>query len=224
MSSALPSDGPSAEASGEAAEAEGASSWGSSEPGVISLLRARSVPLLEALEGHHHPSRERSEAASAYAFVAAVELGMSRESAELIREVARLQDIGHVYVPAEVLAKPAAERDADDVEQLETHREKGAQLARGAGLPDQVCEWIRFGAERYDGTGPNGLANVAIPLQSRIIAAAQACYAALSEGPAEGSERSPADVLRASSRRELDPRVVDALAGVLDRVGPLGAA
>lgn len=219
MSSALPSDGPSNAADGEPAEAPEPGREAVAEPGLISLLRSRGAPLLEALEAHHPASRERSEAASAYAFAAAVELGMSRESADLVREVARLQEVGHVYVPAEVLAKPAADRSSDEVSQLEAHHEKGAQLARGAGLPDQVCEWIRFGAERYDGTGPNGLANAAIPLQSRITAAALACYSALSESRAEGSDRAPAEVLRASARRELDPRVVDALAGVLDRVG-----
>ena len=95
---------------------------------------------------------------------------MSREGAELVRDVTRLHEVGLVYVPAEALAKPAAARAPDERARFAAHYEKGSQLARGAGLPEQVCDWIRLGAERYDGRGPNGLAGAAIPLQARISA------------------------------------------------------
>ena len=108
---------------------------------------------------------------------------------------------------------------------MEAHHEWGAQLARGAGIPERVCEWIRLGAERWDGGGPNGLAGEAIPLQARISRAAYACYAALTEGAREGGtaadpHRRPFDALHGSAGRELDPMVVDALETMLTRARP----
>ena len=223
MSSAHPSGGPSPGPSETAAPDALSSAQLGSELSLVSLLRMRGAPLLEALEVHFAGSREQADAAAAYAFAAAVELGLDRGNAELVREVAKLHDVGRIYVPADVLAKPAWSRSREEAVQVESHHEKGAQLAAGAGLPEQVCEWIRLGAERYDGGGPNRLAGEAIPLQARISRAAYACYAALAESRTEqqlrGTARGPADALQGSAGRELDPRVVDALTGLLQRIG-----
>jgi HD-GYP domain-containing protein (c-di-GMP phosphodiesterase class II) len=188
-----------------------------SELSLVSLLRMRGAPLIDALEAHFPGSREVGEAAASYAFAVAVELGLARPSAELIREAAKLHDVGRVYVPAEILAKPAWSRTPAEGAQVEGHHELGAQLARGAGIPDRVCEWIRLGAERYDGGGPNRLAGEAIPLQARVSRAAYACYSALTEEPGEAPGRSPFEALHGSAGRELDPMVVAALEAVLTR-------
>ena len=194
------------------------------ELSLVPLVRSRGVPLIDALEAHYPGSREQAEAASTYAFATAVELGMTRAGAELTREATKLHDIGRVYVPASTLAKPAWSRSREEAAEVELHHEKGAQLALGAGIPERVCEWIRVGAERYDGGGPNGLRGEAIPLQARISRAAYATYATLtaeSLDRAGGRPRGPADALQGSAGRELDPRVVAALTKVLERsLGP----
>ena len=182
-------------------------------------MRTRGAPLIDALEAHVRGSREVGEASASYAFAAAAELGLTRPSAELIREAAKLHDVGRVYVPAEILEKPAWRRTPEEDALVEAHHEQGAQLARGAGIPEHVCEWIRLGAERYDGRGPNGLAGEAIPLQARLFRAAYACYAALTEGASEPAQpgRRPFDALHGSAGHELDPMVVDALESVVMR-------
>jgi response regulator RpfG family c-di-GMP phosphodiesterase len=194
---------------------------GASELSLISLLHMRGAPLIDALEAHIRGSREVGEASASLAFATAVELGLTRSSAELIREAAKLHDVGRVYVPDEILAKPAWSRTPAEEAQVEGHQEWGAQLARGAGVPERVCEWIRLGAERYDGGGPHGLAGESIPLQARISRAAYACYGALTESTAEpvaaGTGRRPFHALHGSSGRELDPMVVEALEAVLTR-------
>jgi response regulator RpfG family c-di-GMP phosphodiesterase len=220
MSLPPPSDAPSPPANGPAVgegmeEAAPALS-------LVSTLRMRGAPLLDGLEAHFPGSRDVADAAAAYAFAAAVELGQGRPGAELIREAAKLHEVGRVYVPPEALAKPASSRTAAEGALVEGHHELGARLARGAGIPEEACNWIRLGAERYDGGGPAGLAGEAIPLQSRISRAAYACYAALAEDAAASGGarrgRGPADALRGSVGRELDPMVVDALGSVLTRV------
>jgi len=197
----------------------------SSELALAPLVRMRGAPLLDALEDHLHGSREQAEGSASYAFAAAVELGMPRSEAEVTRESAKLHDVGRVYVPAEVLAKPAWRRSRDEGAQVQAHHEWGAELARGTGLPDQICDWIRDGGERYDGRGPRGVAGIAIPLQSRISRAAYACYAALTHNAEEPEQADPehprrtGDVLRASAGHELDPDVVEALASAIERSG-----
>ena len=212
MSSDLPSDVPSRAASSDEA---------ASELSLVALLRMRGAPLIDALEAHYRGSREVGEALRLIRVRGRGGAWLTRPSAELIREAAKLHDVGRVYVPAEILAKPAWSRTPAEGAQVEAHHEWGAQLARGAGIPERVCEWIRLGAERYDGGGPNRLAGEAIPIQARISRAAYACYGALTEGAepgaAQGAGRGPSDALQGSSGRELDPRVVDALESVLTR-------
>jgi putative nucleotidyltransferase with HDIG domain len=191
----------------------------SSELSLVALLRMRGAPLIDALDAHFPGSREVGEAAASYAFAAAAELGLSRSGAELIREGAKLHDVGRVYVPAGVLAKPAWSRTPEEGAQVEGHHELGAKLARGAGIPERVCEWIRLGAERYDGGGPNGLAGETIPLQARVSRAAYACYSALTEARTDEQGR-PFDALHGAAGRELDPMVVYALEAVLARARP----
>jgi response regulator RpfG family c-di-GMP phosphodiesterase len=190
------------------------------ELSLVSLLRVRGAPLLDGLEAHLPGSREEAEGASSYAFAAAVELGLGRLDAELVRETTKLHDVGRVYVPADVVAKPATSRTPEEAAQAARAHELGAQLARGAGLPERVCEWIRFGAERYDGGGPGALAGKEIPLQARIARAAHACFAALTRAPNEDvatGRPDPVSVLWAAAGGELDPLVVDALESVLAR-------
>ncbi len=188
---------------------------------LVELLASRGGLLLDGLETHLPGSREKAEAAAAYALAAAVELGLPRASCELAREAAKLHDVGLVYVPVEALSKAPRDRTEEELILISSHHEKGAQLARGAGLPERVCEWIQLGAERFDGGGPAGLAGEAIPLQARISRAAHACYQALRGRAGEGGEpvpaRSPTEILGARAGSDLDPMVVDALNAVLSR-------
>ena len=162
------------------------------DPDLPALIRERGEPLLEGLEKHAPGSRMRADATGAYALATAVGLGFGRPEAELCRETARLADVGRIYEPAGA------------------HQEAGAQLARGAGVPELVCEWILGVGEHYDGTGPLGHSGSEIPVFSRIIRAAKRCDEFVREGakPAE---------LRALAGTELDPAMVDALASMLEQ-------
>ena len=81
----------------------------------------------------------------AYALATAVGLGFGRVEAELCRQTARLANVGRIYEPAGA------------------HQEAGARLARGAGFPEVVCEWLLRTEEHYDGSGPGGLSGAEIP-------------------------------------------------------------
>jgi HD-GYP domain-containing protein (c-di-GMP phosphodiesterase class II) len=178
---------------------------------------------MEGLESRVPGARDHAEGSAAYAFAAAVELGLDRERAEAVRELARLHEVGAVYLPAELLAKPEADLTPEERVRVESRFEAGRDLARGAALPDEICDWILLVGERFDGLGPAGLAGDIIPLESRIARAGCVCDAALS-APLDGGEdsafartRAAIDRLRSAAGAELDPAVVLALVAVLDR-------
>ena len=85
-----------------------------------------------------------------------------------------------------------------------------------------ACQWIAGTAERFEGGGPGGLSGEDIPLEARIIRVACECDGALATplppGWTEGPTAVAIERLRGAAGSELDPRVVDALAGVLGRV------
>jgi HD-GYP domain-containing protein (c-di-GMP phosphodiesterase class II) len=195
---------------------------GGAQADPAELARARGATLIDALEGHRPGSRDHAEATASYAFAAAVELGFEREHAEAVRETARLHEVGMIYVPGAVLAASPEQRSAEGRTQIAAHPGYGAELALGAGVPRQVCDWIGATAERFDGRGPGGLAGERIPLEARIVRVACACDSALTTPQAAvdpaGHRAAAFEVLRAAAGRELDPRVVEALAGMLDRV------
>ena len=125
---------------------------------------------------------------------------------------------------AGVLAKPAAELADADRERLEGRFEAGRRLALGAGIPEQVCDWLHGFGERWGGGGPGGLEGEAIPIESRIARAACACdlrLAAPDAGASPGERRRHAvGELRGAAGGELDPSLVEALTTILERTAP----
>lgn len=182
--------------------------------------RLRGELLVDGLEQHIPGSRQHADATAAYSFAVAVEIGLDRSQCELIRETARLHDVGKLYLPAWMLAEPPGQLSASERAQLHSHEALGHKVALGAGVPEGACAWILHCRERFDGEGPGGLAGEGIPLASRIIRVACSYDALLPQQPAatpdEGRHAALA-WLRASGGAELDPTLVEALARVLQR-------
>src|SRR5690606_11779916 len=81
------------------------------DPEQRRVVRDRGRAVIDALDQHVPGAREHAEATGACASAAAVALGLDHAEAELCREVAKLHDIGKLYVPREILATPAAQLD-----------------------------------------------------------------------------------------------------------------
>jgi HD-GYP domain-containing protein (c-di-GMP phosphodiesterase class II) len=212
MSSPRHSDGPSP-------AAEGA---GEPRPTVdrVSDTRLRGEPLVAALEEHAPGSREHADATSAYAFSIAVEIGLGREDCELIREAARIHEVGKLYLPAGLLAKQPIELTAAEREQIASYQGATHTLALGAGIREEVCTWLLLTRERYDGAGPGRLAGDGIPIASRIIRVGCAYRTLLESHSAvspEEARRGALGWLRAAGGAELDPGLVEGLSRVLER-------
>ena len=191
---------------------------------LVERVRLLGAPLLEALESHSPGSGEHADATGWYAFAGAVGIGLDRGMADLCREAAKLHDIGMIYVPATVTGKPFDSWSAQEREVFDAHYDAGAMLARGAGIPEDVCGWLLQIRESHDGHGPEGLAGDAIPIAARVARVACACDTLLAWGgrvePPPERRRDAIERLRSGSGRELDPAVVDALVRVLETGAP----
>jgi HD-GYP domain-containing protein (c-di-GMP phosphodiesterase class II) len=188
--------------------------------GGASDIRQRGEPLLEALDEHAPGSREHADATSAYAFAVAVEIGLGREDCELIREAARVHEIGKLYLPSELLARQPIELSAAEHEQLASYQGASHTLALGAGISDEVCTWVLLTRERFDGAGPGRLAEEGIPIASRIIRVGCAYRTLLESHSAvspQEARRGALGWLRAAGGAELDPGLVEALGRVVER-------
>ena len=124
-----------------------------------------------------------------------------------------LHDVGKAAVPARILDKPGPLDDAEWAV-MKTHPVVGEAIVRGVAALREAAAAVRHHHERYDGTGyPDRLAGAAIPIEARIVAAADA-YAAMTADRPYSAARTPAQTaigLQRCSRTQLDPRVVHAL-------------
>jgi HD-GYP domain-containing protein (c-di-GMP phosphodiesterase class II) len=124
-----------------------------------------------------------------------------------------LHDVGKVAIPDAILLKPRPLSD-DEWTVMRTHPvHSEAIVQRIASLRDSAAG-VRHHHERYDGTGyPDGLAAHDIPIEGRIIAAADA-YCAMTTHRVYSAAKTPEDAaaeLQRSSGTHFDPQVVRAL-------------
>jgi len=126
-----------------------------------------------------------------------------------------------VGVPAVLLSHPGELRDEERAV-LREHALIGERMLRSLPLLEEAAPIVRHEHERFDGTGyPDGLSGDEIPLAARILLACDAFVSMTSSRPWRPARAT--DAARTELRRvagsQLDPRVVDALLGVL---GPPG--
>ena len=124
-----------------------------------------------------------SQRVAQYAERLARRLEMSPTQIDLIREAARMHDVGKIRTPDDVLNKPGP-LDVRELVEMHAHAEDGAKLL--ASLPDFWEGAALVGAhhERHDGAGyPHGLAGTEIPREAYVIAVADAYDAMATDRP-----------------------------------------
>jgi diguanylate cyclase (GGDEF)-like protein/PAS domain S-box-containing protein len=189
---------------------------GGFEPEGIAMARA--LAYAAALR-EDEPEAHAAEV-SLLATLVAERLALPDEGVWRCRLGGWLHDVGKVAIPDSILEKPGA-LDAAEWDLMGIHPAAGADIVSRFAQLREAAAAVRHHHERYDGTGyPDGLAGAAIPIEARIVAAADA-YSAMTATRPYSPARPPAeaaDELRRSAGTQLDPEVVAALVDVL---GPL---
>ncbi len=94
-----------------------------------------------------------------------------------------LHDIGKIYVPAEILSKPARLTNAEYYI-VKEHPKIGAEILEPIEFPWPVAKIILHHHERIDGSGyPMGLKKDKILLEARILAVADVVEAMITHRP-----------------------------------------
>lgn len=161
-------------------------------------------------KGAYEPSH--SDAVASLCGEIALVLGLEHEHRTRVRLAGLLHDVGKIGIPDAIVHKPDR-LTAREFEAVKVHAELGAEIVAAADLADEAG-WVRHHHERFDGGGyPDGLAGAEIPLESRIIFAADA-FAVMT---AERHYREPVPVraaleeLEANAGSQFDPVCVAAV-------------
>lgn len=179
------------------------------------LFLASVQSLAEALEVKDPYTRGHSIRVSRYAVVIARTMGIDGELLRQIELGGHVHDIGKIGVREAVLNKPGALTD-EEYDHIMTHPMVGWRIL--APLLTEVpaaLNIVRWHHERPDGKGlPDGLRGDAVPLEARIVAAADALDAMTSGRPYRASELSFAGAVAevvAHAGRQFDPEVAAAV-------------
>ena len=174
--------------------------------------------LVTTIDAEPLHTRDHSENVAAYAVAMGQELGLSEERIVSLRRAAFFHDIGKIAVSRSILSKPGALDDAE-WEEMRVHPTVGRSMLVHAGLHEEAV-WVGQHHERLDGGGyPEGLKGDEIAEEARIIFVADAFEAMTSDRPYRKGMEVDAAVaeLRACAGSQFDPRMVEALATLLER-------
>ncbi|HKR98141.1 MAG TPA: diguanylate cyclase [Candidatus Dormibacteraeota bacterium] len=135
---------------------------------VHALARA-----VDAKDGYTHLHSQR---VAFYAATLAAAMGIESERVDMIRTAGVLHDVGKIGISDSILLKPG-KLTSDEMAEMRRHSELGRDIVAGAGMTE-IADWVCHLHERYVGGGyPMGLRGELIPLESRILAAADALEA-----------------------------------------------
>ena len=150
--------------------------------GLPAHLKALAAALARTVDARDLCTSNHSEMVAELAAGIAVQHGIEGHRLERLRVAALLHDVGKIGVSDAILHKPAA-LESGEQEQMRAHVPVGRDILVAAGFVQEAA-WVFHHHEHYDGTGyPEGLAGKEIPLESRIIAVADAFEAMTGERP-----------------------------------------
>ncbi len=197
---------------------------------VKSLLRVRHLneqlekvenilfTLAKALEAKDPYTEGHSERVTDFAKRLAKEIGLSKESQELLDKAGKMHDIGKVGVPETILNKPGP-LTKDEFNYIKKHVVLSEKICDPLRSMREILGIIRHHHENFNGKGyPDGLSGDKIPLEARILSIADA-YDAMSSDRPYRKKLPKSEVikrLKEGAGTQWDPKLVDIFVKILE--------
>ncbi len=129
--------------------------------------------LSKAVDSKNRFTSGHSQRVATFAVALANSLELPEDKVSAIRTAALLHDVGKIGIAETILVKEQP-LNLEEIDELKRHSELGRAMLSGAGMPE-LGRWVNHLHERFDGQGyPAGLAGREIPVESRILCAADA--------------------------------------------------
>jgi diguanylate cyclase (GGDEF)-like protein/putative nucleotidyltransferase with HDIG domain len=164
-------------------------------------------------------TRNHSRKVAEYALALAKSLKLGADETKTLEVCALLHDIGKISISDTILTKTSDYTD-EELEILRNHPQIGADIASRVPQMAACAGGILHHHERYDGNGyPDGLHGEDIPLESRIIAIADAFINMTYEKPESDrlSFERAIGQLKRNSGKQFDPGLVDLFISTFDK-------
>jgi putative two-component system response regulator len=171
-----------------------------------------------ALETRDPYLAQHSQRVAALSLALGTRLGLKERRMEILQQAALLHDIGKIGISESVLHKGDTLTD-EERKQIKSHPLLAERILSPIKQFEPIILPIRHQYESYDGSGtPAGLAGEEIPLESRIIAVADAYDLLASKRPNRHalSHATAMQILHNGAGRIWDPRVVTLLEQLLE--------
>ena len=181
----------------------------------------RLAELIRDLESRHPYFVGHSGRVAEYASAIGRQMGLRPDEMDILHRSALLHDLGRYVIPEEVLSRsgPLSRSDWALVRQ---HPAVAERIVGQLRFLQREASVIRHHHERVDGRGyPDGLAGEAIPLESRILAVADALDAMTSLRPYREpySLEEALEHLRLGAGSQFDARVAEAAIAAAEHAG-----
>ena len=169
-----------------------------------------------AVEAKDRYSSGHLERVADYAIRIARKFDLSEEDIKILRDGARLHDLGKIGILDDILKKPTSLTE-QEWEMMKKHTEIGEGIIKPIRSLAKLGDVIRHHHEKYDGSGyPDGLKGEDISLLARILCVADIFDALTTDRPyrkAYTVEEAKQELLK--MKEKLDPKVVNAFLGTL---------
>jgi HD-GYP domain-containing protein (c-di-GMP phosphodiesterase class II) len=177
------------------------------------LLFINSVRMLAAAIDAKDPyTRGHSERVARFSMAIGKHLELAPDELRTLRISALLHDVGKIGIDDRILRKPGALND-DEFEVMKTHPSKGAAIMGGVAQLIDIIPGMKYHHEKWAGGGyPDGLKEIEIPMQARIVAIADTFDAMTTNRPYQKAMELDyvVEKIASFSGTRFDPRVVQA--------------
>ena len=166
--------------------------------------------ILESIDKKFPEEQHHLSGVAKYSAKIGKAMGFSDSEVERLRLAGSLHDIGKISVPKDIMMKSDS-LTFEEREVINKHAETSYQILKSVEEFISVAEDVLYHHERIDGKGyPEGLIWDEIPLNSRIIAVADAYEAMVSIRPyhAVKTKEEAIEELRRCSGTQFDPDIV----------------